>query len=56
MLVSPMMGFAILAALLTVAGLLMMSQAETEQAQVQACTFMTILVAFVATLLAFIVI
>ena len=56
MFVSPMVGFAILAALLAVAGLLMMSQAQTEQQQAQACAFMAILVAFVVTLLAMIVI
>ncbi len=56
MLVTPMMGFTLLAALLTVAGFIMMSNARTEKEQVQACTFMVILVAFIVTLLAFIVI
>lgn len=56
MLVTPMVGFTLLAALLAVAGLLMMSMAQTEQEQACACSFMAILVAFIVTLLAFIVI
>ena len=56
MLVTPMVGFTLLAALFAVAGLLMMSNARTEQQQVQACTFMVIVVIFVVALLAMIVI
>ena len=55
MLVTPMMGFTILAALLAVAGLLMMASAKTEKEQACACTFMVILVCFVIALLAMIV-
>lgn len=56
MLVSPMVGFAILAALFTVAGLLMMGQATTEKEQASACAFMVILTGFIIALLVMIVI
>lgn len=51
-----MLVITLLAALMAVAGLLMMSMAKTEKEQVQACTFMVVLVLFVVTLLAMIVI
>ena len=56
MFVDPVMGFALLAAMMAVAGLDMMMSARTPSEKAHACAFMAILVTFVATLVTMIVI
>ena len=56
MLVSPIVGFAMLVVMMALAGLDMMMSARTSSERATAVAFVIILVCFVATLVAFIVI
>ena len=56
MLVSPVVGFALLAAMMALVGLDLLWSARTSGEKTAAAVFMAILAGFIATLLAFIVI
>lgn len=56
MFVDPVVGFALLVAMMTLVGLDMMMSARTSSERATAVAFVIILVCFVATLVAFIVI
>ena len=56
MLVSPIVGFALLVAIMALAGMDLLWSARTAAEKATAVAFMAILAAFIATLLAFIVI
>lgn len=56
MLVSPVMGFTLLVVMMTLVGLDLLASARTSEEKMVGAAFMAILAAFVATLLAMIVI